>query len=152
MYFRDFQILGAIFQVGKVHASNGRTSIMSGEMHLENQVFHVKLKLRRYGLTKVIGVSGSTREAALNDRKKLHSIYRDALRANTNNIRDLAKRRLIRKMVFALIMLSYLLYSAVSISKIVYTGFVLSNVVLLLISLSVIVFMIIFRHKIIGVY
>lgn len=152
MYLRDYQILGGIFLPGPVHKATTKTALMSGELHLQDHVFYVKVAIRLHGLSKIVKVSGKTKTDALRDRKMLLEIYYDAIKNNTNGLKSLVKQRTVKKIVYVLIFLCNLFCFVTGTFKCLFIGFIGIPAVIVVLSVAVICFMLIYRHKIIGVY
>lgn len=152
MYLRDYQILGGIFLPGPVHKATTKTALMSGELHLQDHVFYVKVAIRLHGLSRIVKVSGKTKADALRDRELLQKIYYDAIKNNTNGLQSLVKQRKARKMVYALVFLCNLFCCVTGIFNCLFAGFIGIPAVIVLVSVAIICFMLVSRHKIIGVY
>ncbi len=146
MYLYDFQKIGGIFIPGQVIDASTRHVEMQGELHLYNQVFHIKIKAKRNCLVRITKVCGTSAEEAYIAKEKLKKIWYNALdgKSSLTEVVNKRKQRIIQWMG---LLFMYAVCFLFSMWRILTCGISIAFVVSMILSVVLFLFCIFFRDR-----
>lgn len=94
-FLSDFIRLGAVFEPLQVLSANPKKLELIGDLVYYEKRVHVKIRVSRRGVSRVISVVDNEKKNALENFKWLHDFRKNALRKNVNGLREIVRSRTI---------------------------------------------------------
>lgn len=135
MYLQDFTKIGGVFVPSKVLHTSRKSVSMRGQLHLQGEVFHIKILAKKGQYLKITKVCGKTAKESISCKERLLHIYSEALKNNAYGLRTYVQTRQRRKLTWSLITLLDFLCIILSVVNLYKHGPLLSLVTACIISI-----------------
>lgn len=94
-FLTDFVRLGVVFMPTGILSASPKKLEMLGDLVYSDRKIHVKVRVSKRGVSRVVSVLDNEKEVAIENFKWLHDFRKSALQNNTNGIRDIARNRFV---------------------------------------------------------
>lgn len=109
LFLSDYIRIGAIMETMDVLNANMEGVELIGNLRYCNESIHIKVRVGRCGVARIVSVVGNTKEATFDNLEQLRKIRRDALRLNINGLKKVVAIRTVSTFLWYFCIIAHIL-------------------------------------------
>ena len=142
LFLSDYIRIGATMETVKILEADMKGILLLGNLKYHEHIIHVKIKVNRDGVARIVSVVDNVREQAFNNLELLKKIRKDGVALNKNGLRNIVVCR-----TFSLLLWYFCMLSHVAMQLIVIRYALLNRVVVVPLVLMLLVILSMYNLK-----